>query len=54
MFENEYLKRPIVCETCRWKGVNGDLIAKDVLRCPKCNGSKFDYFMIANAPERIQ
>ena len=27
------------CPTCNWIGRMGELIAKDVLRCPKCNSA---------------
>lgn len=46
------MKRPVSCP-CGWVGRMGELIARDVLRCPKCDGSDIRYF-IADAPGRLQ
>jgi predicted Zn-ribbon and HTH transcriptional regulator len=31
------LDHPIACNGCGWIGVYGEAIAKDTLRCPKCD-----------------
>lgn len=41
--DNAHLKLGCVCSTCSWEGVNGELIAKDKLRCPNCNSSAIHY-----------
>ncbi len=53
MDRNQHLKRPVSCDDCGWIGINGELIAKDVLRCPKCDGNNIQYF-VADAPAAIQ
>lgn len=55
MDENRHLKRPVRCEGggCEWIGLNGDLIAKDKLRCPECDSDQIRYF-INKAPVNLQ
>ena len=36
--EDEHLARDVRCP-CGWVGWTGQLIVKDKLRCPKCDGS---------------
>lgn len=47
------LSRDVACKACPWTGKNGDLIARDRLRCPKCDSDQIRYF-IAEAPEQVQ
>ncbi len=53
--QDMHLKRPVHCEGegCKWIGLNGDLIAKDTLRCPECGSDKI-YYIIIDAPARTQ
>lgn len=41
------------CEGCPWNGMNGELIAQDKLRCPKC-GSEHVKYLVADAPRSVQ
>jgi len=47
-----HLERMVIC-VCGWIGRAGDLIAKDKLRCPRCDSDKVSY-QIAEPPERYQ
>lgn len=47
------LQRAVTCQACRWKGVNGTLIAADRLRCPSCRSDDIAWFIV-DAPERLQ
>jgi hypothetical protein len=51
--ENQHLERAVQCNKCKWIGINGQLIARGMLRCPKCDSAEIGYFM-ADAPERMQ
>jgi len=53
MTDDQHLHRDVACDACSWVGINGELIARDKLRCPKCDSDKIRYF-IADAPERLQ
>jgi hypothetical protein len=35
------LAKAAVCLDCFWKGVVGELIASDALRCPKCSSANW-------------
>lgn len=35
------LAEPAVCLDCSWKGTVGALMAKDTLRCPKCDSANW-------------
>jgi Zn finger protein HypA/HybF involved in hydrogenase expression len=50
---NNHLERACWCNACRWHGVVGKLIARDKLRCPKCDSVDVEY-PIVTAPERMQ
>lgn len=59
MDENQHLKRHVYCDggydgdDCKWVGVNGELVAKDKLRCPKCGSSQIRY-LVAETPASVQ
>lgn len=36
MSKRDVLKDPYCCIGCSWRGVFGDLIGADVVRCPSC------------------
>ncbi len=50
---NEHLRRSIYCNDCPWIGISGDLIARDKLRCPKCDSDRVTY-LVAGAPKQLQ
>jgi hypothetical protein len=37
MNDNRHLYLPMVCTQCEWRGISGEAIVADTLRCPKCN-----------------
>jgi hypothetical protein len=51
--ENRHLKRACGCVDCQWIGINGQLIAKDKLRCPRC-GSDYIIYYTSAAPKSLQ
>jgi predicted Zn-ribbon and HTH transcriptional regulator len=53
MDKDIHLKRPVSCNNCGWRGVNGELVAKKHLHCPRCDGISIHYF-IADPPEKVQ
>ncbi len=55
MDDDQHLKRPIICQTCGFIGLNGDLIASDRsphLHCPKCGGHEIEY-LVHDAPSQV-
>jgi Zn finger protein HypA/HybF involved in hydrogenase expression len=51
--DNQHLKRSMYCDDCPWVGISGELIARDKLRCPKCDSANVKY-LVADSPERLQ
>lgn len=41
---DDVMAQPWCCLTCSWKGTFGKLMARDVLRCPKCNSADLHPF----------
>ena len=35
----DHFDRPVSCDDCAWIGSYREVIAKDKLRCPKCDGT---------------
>ena len=54
MDQDMHLKRAVICEGCAWAGISGELIAKDKLRCPRCDGDQIHYVGIAEQPAAVQ
>lgn len=40
---NRHLNRYVQCKGCGWLGTTAKLVAKVVLRCPKCDGDEIAY-----------
>jgi len=50
--ERDVLDRFVTCGTCGWVGKLGKVMAKDVLRCPKCNSGEIGYVVPAHDSNR--
>jgi predicted Zn-ribbon and HTH transcriptional regulator len=50
--ERDVLDRFVTCGTCGWVGKLGKVMAKDVLRCPKCNSAEIGYVVPAHDSNR--
>ena len=46
--ERDVLDRFVTCVTCGWVGKLGKVMAKDTLRCPKCNSAAIGYVVPAH------
>lgn len=53
MDDNQHLRRSMYCDNCDWIGISGELIARDKLRCPKCDSERVKY-LVADAPQTVQ
>jgi hypothetical protein len=48
-----HLKRHCGCVDCKWQGFTGRLIARDKLRCPRCDSDYILYYTLP-APASVQ
>lgn len=53
MSDTQYLERSMYCDDCSWVGKSGELIVRDVLRCPKCDSRNIKY-LVSESPPSIQ
>ena len=46
-------ERAVFCNDCGWSGRMGQLIAADILRCPKCRSKEFR-LLVSETPTVVQ
>jgi predicted Zn-ribbon and HTH transcriptional regulator len=51
--DDMHLHRLVTCVQCTWSGRSGELIARDKIRCPKCDSPNIQYIM-ADPPKKVQ